>query len=197
VYVARLPASGRGAQIGERAFADALALDGYAVFRPERHSLVEQLTVYSRAEHVVFAEGSAVLGCVLLPDLTAEVAVVARRRDPVRDVRTATDCFRGYGKDVLWIDAVGRQFSFGLESWDALAEIDWSFVSRALSDAGFVTPAFAVECSDAQLRNELRAFVRELLDEPRALDFFGACGEIHDAWSGPSHVRDPRTGRAV
>lgn len=87
----------RGTQIGEEVFERYLANEGYLVFHPEQHTLLEQLSLYARAKKIIFSEGSAILPCILLPDLEAEVAVICRRRDPRRNIRMGTDCLQGYG----------------------------------------------------------------------------------------------------
>jgi capsular polysaccharide biosynthesis protein len=198
IYVSRTGLGIRASMIGERAFERYLEHEGWTVFHPEDFTLAEQLAVYRRAERLIFAEGSALLGCVLLPELAADVAVVCRRRDPIRSIRVATDCLQGYGKAILWIDAVQQQFQFGLDTWDALAAVDWKAVARVLLDHGFVDHEFEM-CDESPTPplEPLGEFLRSVAGEPRFVEFMAQLGECHEAWVGPSHVTDPRSGELV
>ncbi|WP_345434499.1 glycosyltransferase family 61 protein [Geodermatophilus obscurus] len=171
VYVSRsgLP-DGFGRPIGETLFEDYLRGQGYAIFHPQRYSLHEQLTVYSAADELIFCDGAALHGCVLLPDLAARVAVVSRRHDPRWDGSGIVDQFRGYGQDATWIDAVRYQYQFGLESWDARSFVDWYDVSTTLVEHGFTDTAFdafrAVDTTKL-VATELHDYVRAIRDDPR------------------------------
>lgn len=171
VYVSRSGLPDRhGRPIAEQLFEDYLHDQGYAIFHPERYSLYEQLTVYGGAEHLVFCDGAALHGCVLLPDLAARVAVICRRHNPQWDVSGIVDQFRGYGQDVTWIDAVRHQYQFGLEPWDARTFVDWYDVSVRLVEQGFTTAAFAgflsVDTSELEAA-EVHAFVAAIHGDPR------------------------------
>lgn len=52
---------------------------GYAIIRPERISLREQLTLYQNASTIIFSEGSAVHTLQLLGYIDARVAIISRR----------------------------------------------------------------------------------------------------------------------
>lgn len=200
VYVARSGLRKRGAQIGEGIFEQYLRDEGYAVFNPERHSLFEQLTVYARARQLIFSEGGAIQSCILLPDLDADVAVICRRRDPRRNISVATACLQGYGKPVLWIDAVQGQYQFGLETWEALADVDWEEVSRQLNVGGFVGRRFRAPPETehvSRTRVELGEYLREISGDPRFVDYMTKLKEVHPLSAGPSHLIDPRDGSPV
>lgn len=82
LYVSRSglgPEAGRFA--GEDRLEEILAEDGYVVFRPEAHSLADQVAEYQSAGKLIFAEGSALhlMGLVVRPEQS--VAVIKRRRD--------------------------------------------------------------------------------------------------------------------
>jgi hypothetical protein len=98
IYVSRfrLPAN-RGRPVAEHVLEDLLRRNGYSIFHPEEHDLYTQISVYSSAKKLIFCDGGAVHGCILLPDLKADVAVVARRRDPRWDGSEIGDQFRGFG----------------------------------------------------------------------------------------------------
>jgi Glycosyltransferase 61 len=200
VYVSRATLRRRGGLIGEEVFSHFLETQGYTVFYPERHTLSEQLTVYARAKTIIFVDGSALLACVLLPNLEADVAVISRRRDPRREVRSATDCLTGYGKPIRWIDAVRGQFQFGLEPYDALAEIDWKAVAEQLHMDGFICEPFRGIPDDehaALVRRELNKYLREIVDNPRFLDHMVGLSEQYPRWEGDTHLIDPRNGLRV
>jgi len=158
------------------------------------------LTVYASAKKVIFSEGSAILSCILLPDLQAEVAVVCRRRDPRRNIRVATDCLQGYGKRILWIDAVRGQYQFGLDTWDALADIDWYEVSQLLRKHGYVDKPFQMLTDEdhlALVKSELREYLQEIYGNPKFVDQMMKLNEAYPLWIGPSHLVDPRDGLPI
>lgn len=68
-----------GRCLGEAWMEQALAAQGYRVFRPEAHSLAEQIAAMTGAGHIVFSEGSALHVLDLLPPIRARVAVIGRR----------------------------------------------------------------------------------------------------------------------
>lgn len=85
-----------------------------------------------------------------------------------------TGQFQGYGKDVLWIDAVRCQYQFGLESWDALSDIDWYKVSILLQQQGFVYNIFKrfnqLDYSSL-VRNDLQSYIQKISINPQFIDF--------------------------
>jgi hypothetical protein len=200
IYVSRSGLRKRGAQIGEKIFEEYLTNEDYKVFHPERYTLFEQLAVYTHAKRLIFSEGGALLSCVLLPDLKAEVAVICRRRDPRRNVSMATACLQGYGKRILWIDAVRGQYQFGLETWDALADIDWHEVGRRLCERGFTGNPFRILTDDEHsslLRSDLKDYLREISGDSRFVEQMVKLKETHPLWTGPSHLVDPRDGLPI
>jgi capsular polysaccharide biosynthesis protein len=190
----------RGTIIGESIFEDYLASQGYTIFHPENHTVFEQLTVYRRAKQIVFSEGGALQLCILLPDLAADVAIVSRRRDPIRNIEVATSCLQGYGKEVTWIDEVVGQYEFGLETSEALAQVDWRAVSEQLRDRGFVHETFA-GLSDAELHDvteaELTRFLQQAATTKRFVRHMMALKLAHPRWVGASHLREPETGEPI
>jgi len=63
---------------GEAWLEAALAERGYRAFRPERHSIAEQIAALAGAERIVASEGSALHLFDLLPPVRARIAVLAR-----------------------------------------------------------------------------------------------------------------------
>lgn len=175
LYVSRskIP-DGAGKPIGEKLFDDYLITNGYAIFHPESYTLYQQLTLYSRIKKIIFCDGGAIHGCILLPDLKAEVAIIARRRDADYDCREITDQFIGYGKEVFWIDAVKEQYQFGLESWDAVSFVDWLEVSVQLQSRGFVNNVFEsfnkLDKHDL-IFNELYKHIQSVSNKPGFTEF--------------------------
>lgn len=175
IYVSRskIP-DGAGKPIGEKHFDEYLASNGYKIFHPEFYNLYQQLTLYSRVNKIIFCDGGALHGCILLPDLKAEVAVIARRRDADYDCREITDQFVGYRKEVVWIDAVKEQYQFGLESWDAVSFVDWFEVSVQLLARGFVNNVFErfnkVD-KHGLIYNELRRHIQSVSNKPGFTEF--------------------------
>lgn len=197
IYVSRakLPNT-KGKSIAENLFEEYLISNGYKVFYPESYNLFEQLTLYKNAKHIIFSDGSAVLACILTPDLIADIAIIARRRDPRRNIQSCTDCFKGYGKNILWIDTVTGQYQFGLETYDALSEINWYEASILLQNHQFVDTLFNnfVQIDYSNLvRYELRNYINEVSEDSRFIDFMMNLKEIYPLWEGIPHIIDPRT----
>lgn len=53
--------------------------DGYLAFRPEDHTLIDQLATFYNAKQLIISEGSALHICDLLPKIDAQVGVLNRR----------------------------------------------------------------------------------------------------------------------
>ena len=172
IYVSRSalkPGSGKVA--GEVFFEDYLKTQGYAIFHPETHTVEQQLSVYSNAAKIIFMDGSALRACVLLPDLSAEVAVIARKSNEKSDV---PDQFSGYGQQATWIDCVEDQYLFGLESRQAVCIIDWPAVSEKLNTSGFVSDMMYPVSREAYYKNfrdEVCEHVKAIAAEPAFIDF--------------------------
>jgi len=160
--------------MGEKLFEAYLTSQGYQIFHPQRYSLSEQLTVYSEAEKLIFCDGAALHACILLPDLRAQVAVICRRRESRWDPAEIINQFRGYGKDVTWIDAVRYQYKFGLETWDARSFVDWLEVSVRLRERGFTAEAFddarTVDFS-AVAAAEVRNYIGSIYHDPSVVRY--------------------------
>lgn len=175
IYVSRsrLPFN-QGRPLGETRFEKYLQSNGYHIFYPETHTILEQLNIYARAKKIIFCDGGATYCTILLPDLKAEIAIVARRRDHRWNYKELTEHFYGYHKPVLWIDEIIGQYQFGMETWDAVGEIDWIKVSLKLQEEKFVESAFS-ELGDAQYqdlkRGELLAYIQSIQMNPLFLDY--------------------------
>ncbi|MBR0679002.1 glycosyltransferase family 61 protein [Roseomonas eburnea] len=68
-----------GRCVGEAWIESFLATQGYRIFRPEAHSLAEQIAALAAADRIVMSEGSAMHLFDVLPPIRAEVAVLVRR----------------------------------------------------------------------------------------------------------------------
>lgn len=81
IYVSRsrMPA---GLLLGERYLENLLAESGFSVYRPEEHTLVDQMLAYRHACQVIFPEGSACHGTELLGRQLQQVALLNRRPAP-------------------------------------------------------------------------------------------------------------------
>jgi Glycosyltransferase 61 len=79
VYVSRAGMPARFA--GEAFLEELLVRCGVSVIRPETMSLVDQLRIYATAERLIFAEGSALYGPLLMGRSLADVVVLKRFRE--------------------------------------------------------------------------------------------------------------------
>lgn len=81
IYVSRAGLGiGQAGFAGERYLEHCISESGGHVFRPESHSIEEQLKVYLRASSLIFAEGSAVHLCQLLGRFDAKVDILIRSK---------------------------------------------------------------------------------------------------------------------
>jgi Glycosyltransferase 61 len=186
IYVSRsqLPFS-TGRPFGENQFEAYLQANGYVVIYPEKLTLYEQLEIYKKAKKIIFCDGGATYATVLLPYLNATVAIIARRRDyrwNYKDV--ITEHFEGYKKPVLWIDEITAQYQYGLESWDAAAEIDWYKVSITLKEEGFTKTTF--EGLDSPVyeeikKTELHQYIQSIQSNPLFLNYMQKLKEKYPA----------------
>ena len=81
IYVSRTPFLLRGSFAGERYVEQCFTQQGYTVFRPEQHSLHEQLGYYKSAREIVLAEGAALHVMELLGEIPARITVLQRRNN--------------------------------------------------------------------------------------------------------------------
>jgi hypothetical protein len=178
IYVSRTKIKyGLGKPIGEKYFEEFLKSAQYKIFYPERYTLNEQLTVYSNAAKIIFCEGSALHACILLPAIRAEIAIISRRKDFKRDVNLITDQFIGFKKDFLWIDEVGKQYQFGLETWSAISEIDWYKVSYRLWEHKFIDNLFTGFTRlnyNEIIQEEIKMYIEEIRNRPEFINFLKA-----------------------
>jgi hypothetical protein len=132
------------------------------------------LAIYKRAKKIIFCDGGAIYSTILLPHLSAEVAIVARRRDYRWNYKELTEHFYGYKKPVLWIDEIIGQYRYGLETWDAAGEIDWYKVSLVLKKESFVESVFEgldTDRYEETKRKELLQYIFSIQSNPLFLDY--------------------------
>jgi capsular polysaccharide biosynthesis protein len=175
IYVSRsqLPFN-TGRPLGEIKFEEYLQANGYVVIYPENHTLYEQLEMYKKAKQIIFCDGGAIYATIFLPHLSAAVAIVARRRDSRWNYKELTEHFYGYKKTVLWIDEVVGQYQYGLETWDAAAEINWYKVSITLKEEGFTKTTFEGLYSPAYeeiKKTELQQYIQSIQGNPLFLNY--------------------------
>jgi hypothetical protein len=175
IYVSRsqLPFK-QGRPFGETLFEKYLQANSYIIIYPEKYTLYEQLSLYKRAKKIIFCDGGATYGTILLPGITAAIAIVARRRDHRWNYKEITEHFLGYKKPVLWIDEIICQYQFGLESWDAAAEVDWFNVSVALKKEGFTENLFEKpDMADFEVikKRELQQYIESIHTNPVFINY--------------------------
>lgn len=175
IYVSRskLPFN-QGRPFGETEFEKYLQSNGYLIIYPEKHTLYQQLAIYKTASKIIFCDGGAMYGTILLPNLNADIAIVARRRDPRWNYKELTEHFYGYKKSVLWIDEIISQYQYGMETWDAAGEIDWYKVGVTLQKEKFVTSTFeGLETSFYKdlKRKELQQYIESIHTNPIFLNY--------------------------
>lgn len=183
IYVSRskLPFN-TGRPFAEAEFEKYLQTDGYTVIYPEKISLYEQLAIYTKAKKIIFCDGGAMYATILLTNLKADIAIIARRRDYRWNYKELTEHFYGYKKEVLWIDEVVSQYQYGLETWDAAAEINWQKVSVILKNENFLEPALKeidIVNYEELKRKELLLFIQSIQYNPLFLNYMQKLNEQH------------------
>lgn len=183
VYVSRskLPEA-HSKIVGELLFEEYLASEGYKIFHPEEFSLYQQLTVYRKAEKIIFCDGSAAHSCILLPYLQADLAIIFRYKGSVLKNNPSFRQFCGYRKYVLWIDALKEQYQFGIHVTASLSTADWYKVSASLQRQDFVTKLFNqfyhINYLDL-VKRDLAKFIRQISSNPDFIDFMINLGTVH------------------
>lgn len=186
LYVSRTGLPWRqGRPLGEVHFEKYLQENGYTIFHPENYTLYQQVSILKKAKKIIFCDGGSVYTTILLPQLSAEVAIVARRRDHRWNYKEVmAEHFYGYNKNVLWIDEILGQYEFGLQSWDAAGDVDWHKVSIQLRQAGFLSATYNYEHTDevSELKlKELQQYIHSLNGNPQFLQFMEKLKEQHPA----------------
>lgn len=183
VYVSRTKLPEADSKIvGESLFEEYLISEGYKIFHPEEFSLFQQLTVYENAKKIIFCDGSAAHSCILLPNLQADLAVIIRSKGSLIKNNPRFRQFCGYGKYVLWIDALKEQYQFGMPITFALSTADWYQVSVSLQKQDFVIKPF-YQFNNINypelVRRDLVKFIREISSLPGFIDFMMNLGTVH------------------
>jgi capsular polysaccharide biosynthesis protein len=129
----------RGIVVGEPEFEAYLREQDFVVIYPETLSFREQLIRYAGSERIIFAEGSAMHACVLLPSLKATVAKINRRPGGPFLSRQK---YLGFTKEIFSISEVKKHVRFGMKDWSGMSYVDYKQVSQSLLDIGFVDVPF-------------------------------------------------------
>lgn len=162
LYISRSGLSAqRGGILWETRLEELLAGEGYEVFHPQKHSLVEQIARYKGARQIVALDGSALHLAAMSGARGQRVAVVKRRDSGASDsiVRNLA-AFLGIVPDVIdvirqdWIRSDRKRadrFSIG--------ELDFAALGRALAEMGYVSAGVDWP---ALTDDEARAAIREV-----------------------------------
>jgi hypothetical protein len=123
IYVSRAAMHAHFA--GEAALEEALARCGVTVLRPETVSLDAQLRIYASAEMLIFAEGSAVYGPLLMGRSLANVVILKRFREgrlgkPMLEPRAQSLRYYSAIKDLV----PGRALSGRMTDFAGIALLD-------------------------------------------------------------------------
>ncbi|WP_201132381.1 glycosyltransferase 61 family protein [Rhodovulum imhoffii] len=114
-----------------------LARSGYKRFAPEEHSLQEQLEAYSRAEKLIFAEGSALHFFAFVKKPVQQVAVIQRREALPPLISRQIHAFDP--QPVQFVNSIERVvFPKTLETNRAISILDFQRCKEILRATGFV-----------------------------------------------------------
>ena len=171
VYVSRAGLGTNGRFLLEEHIESTLAQAGWIIMRPETLPVAEQVRVYARASHLVFAEGSAMHLFALVARPSQKAAVIFRRKPPKRKFGLQ---LRGAGvREVHEIDAVRGLFAAmaaedgpGAVPNQAVSLLDFDAVGRALAEAGFLRPGEWISPDPAAIDAAARAMLSSPSDGP-------------------------------
>lgn len=162
LYISRSGlAAQRGGILGEEVIEENLARQGYEVFRPEKHSLREQMARYKAAEQIVALDGSALHLAAYLMKPGGRVGVILRRsRANIMDYDLQFRSFCGIAIDPVdaikndWVAAQGGRVDF-----KSIGELDFAHLFKRLSKLGYIEPNFEPELpADEEIRGLLAAY---------------------------------------
>ncbi|MDX8350074.1 glycosyltransferase 61 family protein [Cognatiyoonia sp. IB215446] len=139
LYVSR---SGLGAGAGRYACEDyleeLLTVEGYQIYHPEKDDLPTQIAAYQKAEHLIFAEGSALHLFAMVRQPSQKVSVIQRRAalPPLIQVQMNDRP----GPDVLEINAIREIFWPPIRADHmSVCLLDFSQLGATLAAGGFIS----------------------------------------------------------
>jgi hypothetical protein len=161
---ARLPKEGGGI-LGDHLIDEYLKEEGYTILYPETMTVREQVEVYLSAEHLIFAEGSAIHLYALVATPKQRAFVIYRRRGWMPfawQMRTfGGPVLQGNScVEKLWEPESTKQNKAWANSV-AKAVLNFGMLSNQLFEAGFIARAPWPEPETAALQAELAAVEME------------------------------------
>lgn len=149
-----------GRVIAESLFEEHLISQGYKIFHPELYNLFQQLTVYNSAQKIIFFSGTAVHSCILVPNLQADVAIIARAKGG----EFFHNQLQKYSQSVFYIESIRAQYQFGIPEYSALADIDWYKVTTLLKERGFVNDILNLNRDEYNrlVKSEVQTYIKLL-----------------------------------
>ena len=133
----------RGSILGEPILEQKLAAEGYEIYHPQSHSMVEQVARYKAARKVVATDGSALHLLAMVGNPGQDVAIVARRQSGAVDLlvkHVAMFCEKD--PDLMlalrrsWFPAGGKRLKR-----QSLGELDMPQIGAMLAEKGYITGA--------------------------------------------------------
>lgn len=164
IYVSR---SGLGLKygriLGEATIETALAAEGYVTFRPEQHSLAEQIAAYRQADQIILSESSAIHLMTMYCRPGTRVAMIRRRPDAPREINVITRCFPSrYLTFVPAITEIWTRMIPAPDWYSAVARIDLDYLWTHLRRHGLIGPtSVAPVADDAAIAAELAMLTEE------------------------------------
>ena len=161
VYISRSRLNiGNGGLIYEELIDDYMRSEGYTVLYPEAMPIRQQLEVYSNAEKLVFADGSAVHLYALVAHTSQSVFVIHRRgKYRVYDWQIGTlggPSVQGESHiEELWVPERDPSRSFGK------GVLNFSSLSKEMFKAGFISSRAWENPTPAKIKDRLMAIMEE------------------------------------
>ncbi len=141
LYVSRTGlAAHYGRVLGESFIETGLSGRGYRIFRPEEHSISEQIDAYRSARRIVASESSSVHLMSIFAQKSAKVAVIRRRPVRVKSLDAARGSF--LTRDYHMVEAIRRywrhQDNLTGGDYRGLSEINFNTLWGTLENKGFM-----------------------------------------------------------
>lgn len=132
-----------GHLLGEEFIENGMQSEGYQIFRPEEHSLSEQIAAYRGARRIVLSESGSLHMMSIFADPRAKVAIIRRRPQMPSAIRSVRKAFAT--QDIIFIDAIKGFWTpvdnGARESFRGVAEIDFAAMWHRLARSKFIARA--------------------------------------------------------
>lgn len=163
VYVSRSRLkSNEGLFLGERVLEENLKREGYVTIHPQELTIEEQLRVYTNAEKLVFADGSAFHLYILVANAEQDSFIVWRRKSHedflqqslsfLNKKPSGVACLKGFYKET------GKKHSSGTHK----AVLDFDTLKQQLCDTSFIKGTHWISTNNDEVEQQIAHISKRL-----------------------------------